>query len=128
MTIRTPSSSRLGLNSSDFISCDSGGICVFDQAIVEVYAVDIGDGGEPGEDIGELFLQISPFCVGRRLGWAVIVRQCGRELPKLLGEVEECPGGASGVVGCEIAIADELLKCSYGEVVWVVGGHGRIVG
>jgi len=77
---------------------DAVEICVFDQCLGEIDIVDIGEGGEPGEDICELFFEIFAFFGGRGFVFAVVVGEGGGEFSELFGEVEECPGGASGVV------------------------------
>ncbi len=89
---------------------DSAEIGVFDEGLGEVHLVDIRKRREPGEDIRELFLEILTLGLCRRLVHAVVVRQRGRELPELLGQIEECPSGPSGIVGVEVAVPDQLLE------------------
>lgn len=94
---------------------DSCEVCVFDECLCEVDLVDVGEGGEPGEDIGELFFEVVAFGLGGWFVFAVVVGKCGGEFPELFGEVEEGACGASGVVGGEISIADEFLELGNGD-------------
>ena len=77
---------------------DSIEVGVFDECLGEVDVVDVGEGGEPGEDIGELFFEVFAFGGGWGLVFAVVVCQGGGEFSELFGEVEEGACGASGVV------------------------------
>lgn len=81
-----------------FDALDSCEVCVFDECLGEIDVVDVGEGGEPGEDICELFFEIFAFCFGWGLVFAVVVCQCGGEFSELFGEIEEGSGGASGIV------------------------------
>ena len=116
----------LGLVFDALDSCEVG---VLDEGLREVDFVDVGEGGEPSEDIGELFFEVVAFSLGGGFVFAVVVGEGGGEFPELFGEVEEGSCGTSGVVGGEISIADELLELEDGDPGGVdLGAWGGIWG
>ena len=88
----------VGVGGLVFGALDAGEVCVFDECLGEVDVVDVGEGGEPGEDIGEFFLEVFSFGLGWGFVFSVVVGEGGGEFSEFFGEVEEGSGGASGVV------------------------------
>jgi len=76
----------------------------------KVNLVDVGEGGKPCEDIGELFFEVVAFGLGGWFVFAVVICQRGGEFSELFCEVEEGASGASGVVGGKVAVPDEFLE------------------
>ena len=114
-----------GLGGLVFGALDSCEVGVFDEGLGEVDVVDVCEGGEPGEDIGEFFLEIFSFCLGWGFVFSVVVGEGCGEFAEFFGEVEEGSGGASGVVGGEVAGSDEFLELVDGDsggVNWGLGG------
>ncbi len=92
-------------------------LCSLWSAVVEVFLLDgfceidvedVGEGGEPGEDIGEFFVEVLE--VGGGAVVAVMFGDGVGEFADFLGEPEESGWGTAGGIGGVIAIADEFLE------------------
>jgi len=77
---------------------DAGEVGVLDEGLGEVDVVDVGEGGEPGEDICEFFFEVFSFGLGWGFVFSVVVGEGCGEFAEFFGEVEEGSGGASCVV------------------------------
>jgi len=75
-------------------------IGVFFEGGFEVNVVDVGEGAEPGEDVGEFFDFVG----------VVVAGEGGGEFADFFDEPEEGSGGAALSVALFVLVADELLK------------------
>ena len=90
------------------------------DGLVEIDAVDVGQGAEPGENVGELAGGVVVAAGGAAFAFAFVQR--GGELADFFDQPHEGAGGAAGVVGFEVAGVDVLLEGFEGEV---GGGAGH---
>ena len=86
---------------------------VFFEGFFEIDIVDIGQRGEPREDIGELFEQIGSLGLGRLFVRGVVL-QCGGKFTKFFDEPEESAGSTTGRVCGVVTVTDEMLKSVKG--------------
>jgi len=77
---------------------------IFADGFFQVHIVDVGKGGEPGEDVGEFFLFI--FLVGAGQG--------GGEFADFLDKPQESSGRAAFAVAPFVFFTDNLLEFFYG--------------
>lgn len=104
----------VGAGADEFAAAGTAGAVFFGDGFGEVDAGDVGDGGEPGQDVREFAetLFVSAAAEG------------GGELADFFHEPKEGAFDSAGLIFFKIHLADEGLEVSEGDAGWLIGIGG----
>jgi hypothetical protein len=108
----------VGAGADEFAAAGTAGAVFLGDGFGEVHAGNVGDGGEPSQDIGEF---AEAFFVGA-------AAEGGGEFADFLHEPEERAFDAAGLILFEIHLVDEGLEIGEGDALrlcWAGRGHGE---
>jgi hypothetical protein len=108
----------VGAGADEFAAAGASGAVFFGDGFGEVHAGDVGDGGEPGEDVGEF---AEAFFVG------AAAEGCG-EFADFFHEPKKGAFDAAGLILFKIHLVDEGLEVGEGDagrLGWAGRGHGE---
>lgn len=104
----------VGAGADEFAATRTAGAVLFGDGFGEVHAGDVGDGGEPSEDVREF---AEAFFVGA-------AAEGGGELADFFDKPDERAFDATGLILFEIHLVDKSLKIGQGDTLRLIGFCG----